>query len=55
VPDSYKEKLDKDGVFAVEEADAFSQKHYDWLNNELKIVDNYTPQVIYHGSSINQH
>lgn len=46
MPDSYKEKLDKDGIFPVEEADAFSQKHYDWLNNELKNADTYAPQVI---------
>jgi probable 2-oxoglutarate dehydrogenase E1 component DHKTD1 len=46
VPDRYKEKLDKDGVFSVEEADAFSQKYYHWLNNELKSADNYAPQVI---------
>lgn len=46
VPDAYKEKLDKDGIWSVEEADAFSQKHYDWLNNELKGADNYEPQVI---------
>jgi hypothetical protein len=46
VPDRYKEKLDKDGVFSVEEADAFSQKYYDWLNNELKTADDYAPQVM---------
>ncbi|XP_065339741.1 probable 2-oxoglutarate dehydrogenase E1 component DHKTD1 homolog, mitochondrial [Cloeon dipterum] len=45
VPDLYVEKLEESGLFSAEEASGVSKKYYDWLNNQLKLADNYEPQA----------
>ncbi|XP_059479567.1 probable 2-oxoglutarate dehydrogenase E1 component DHKTD1 homolog, mitochondrial [Neocloeon triangulifer] len=47
VPDLYVEKLEKVGVLNPGEATEISQKHYDWLNSQLKISDDYQPEATY--------
>jgi hypothetical protein len=45
VPDMYADVLVNEGVMTKEEVDCIVSEHSQWLNNMLKSMDTYIPQV----------
>ena len=45
VPDLYADTLIEEGVMTKDEVSEIVGQHSTWLNNILKTIDTYTPQV----------